>query len=239
MPRATCTSTSGRGRPTASSRASRSTRWSPPRTPTRAASATPATSRCGRARSRASRSRRSGTRRGAQDARAGTSSARRCRAATSARSSTSTAAGSTCASRITRTNWRSPPPPATRFARYWVHNGLVTVGDQKMSKSLGNFLLAEDVLRERDPLVVRYALAAAHYRSSLDITPSSFDEAESALDRIRTLPRAGRPARGEFGWFSLRQRRLRRSDGRRPRRAAGARRRPRARARGQHGAGCR
>ncbi|WP_243073881.1 cysteine--tRNA ligase [Microbacterium sp. SS28] len=79
------------------------------------------------------------------------------------------------------------------FARYWVHNGLVTVGAQKMSKSLFNFILAEDVLRERDPLVVRYALAAAHYRSSLDITPSTFDEAEAALDRIRTfLHRAAR-----------------------------------------------
>jgi len=73
------------------------------------------------------------------------------------------------------------------FARYWVHNGLVTVGDQKMSKSLGNFLLADDVLRERDPLVIRYALAAAHYRSSLDITASSFDEAEAALERIRSF----------------------------------------------------
>lgn len=73
------------------------------------------------------------------------------------------------------------------FARYWVHNGLVTVGGQKMSKSLFNFILAEDVLRERDPLVVRYALAAAHYRSSLDITGTSFDEAEAAVDRIRTF----------------------------------------------------
>jgi cysteinyl-tRNA synthetase len=71
------------------------------------------------------------------------------------------------------------------FARYWVHNGLVTVGDLKMSKSLGNFLLAADVLRERDPLVVRYALAAAHYRSSLDVSDSSFEEADAALDRIR------------------------------------------------------
>lgn len=73
------------------------------------------------------------------------------------------------------------------FARYWVHNGLVTVGDQKMSKSLGNFLLAEDVLRERDPQVVRYALGAAHYRSSLDLTPASFDEAEAALGRIQSF----------------------------------------------------
>ena len=79
------------------------------------------------------------------------------------------------------------------FARYWVHNGLVTVGDQKMSKSLGNVLLARAVLAERAPLVVRYALAAAHYRSNLDITSSSFDEAEAALDRIRTfLVRADR-----------------------------------------------
>ncbi|GAA1465424.1 cysteine--tRNA ligase [Microbacterium thalassium] len=73
------------------------------------------------------------------------------------------------------------------FAQYWIHNGLVTVGDQKMSKSLGNFILADDLLAARDPLVVRYALAAAHYRSSLDITESSFDEAEAALERIRTF----------------------------------------------------
>ena len=73
------------------------------------------------------------------------------------------------------------------FARYWVHNGLVTVGDQKMTKSLGNFLLAEDVLAAHDPLVVRYVLVSAHYRSSLDISASSFDEAEAALDRIRSF----------------------------------------------------
>jgi cysteinyl-tRNA synthetase len=86
------------------------------------------------------------------------------------------------------------------FARHWVHNGLVTVGGQKMSKSLFNFILAEDVLRERDPLVVRYALGAAHYRSSLDITESTFDEAESALDRIRTfLSRAARSLAGGDG----------------------------------------
>ena len=73
------------------------------------------------------------------------------------------------------------------FAQYWVHNGLVTVNGQKMSKSLGNFTLAADVLAERDPLVVRYALAAAHYRSSLDLTASSWDEADAALGRIGTF----------------------------------------------------
>ena len=73
------------------------------------------------------------------------------------------------------------------FARYWVHNGLVTVDGQKMSKSLGNFTLAADVLAERDPLVVRYALAGAHYRSSLDVSDRGFDEARAALDRIATF----------------------------------------------------
>ena len=70
------------------------------------------------------------------------------------------------------------------FAQYWVHNGLVTVDGQKMSKSLGNFTLAADVLSAHDPLVVRYALAAAHYRSNLDLSDSSWSEAEAALARI-------------------------------------------------------
>jgi len=89
------------------------------------------------------------------------------------------------------------------FARYWVHNGLVTVGDQKMSKSLGNFLLADDVLRGRDPLVVRYALAAAHYRSSLDIGPGTFDEAEAALDRIRTFQQRAARTLGADSWLTV------------------------------------
>lgn len=73
------------------------------------------------------------------------------------------------------------------FARYWVHNGLVTVDGQKMSKSLGNFTLAADVLDDHDPRVVRYALAAAHYRSSLDVSDRAFAEAASALERISTF----------------------------------------------------
>ncbi|MFE6997501.1 cysteine--tRNA ligase [Microbacterium sp. NPDC057659] len=90
------------------------------------------------------------------------------------------------------------------FARYWVHNGLVTVGGQKMSKSLGNFILASQMLDEFDPLVARYALAAAHYRSSLDVTESSFVEADAAMGRIRSfLDRAARlPA--EFAWSAER-----------------------------------
>ncbi|PTT21065.1 cysteine--tRNA ligase [Microbacterium sp. HMWF026] len=85
------------------------------------------------------------------------------------------------------------------FARYWVHNGLVTVDGQKMSKSLGNFTLASDILESHDPLVVRYALASAHYRSTLDLSEASWAEAETALGRIRTfLDRAKRVV--EPGW---------------------------------------
>ncbi|MBF0815053.1 cysteine--tRNA ligase [Microbacterium paludicola] len=70
------------------------------------------------------------------------------------------------------------------FARFWVHNGLVTVDGQKMSKSLGNFTLAHDLLAARPAPVVRYALAAAHYRSSLDVSEGALDEAAAALGRI-------------------------------------------------------
>jgi len=73
------------------------------------------------------------------------------------------------------------------FARYWVHNGLVTVDGQKMSKSLGNFTLALEFLDGVDPLVARYALLAAHYRSSLDLSASTLPEAEAALGRIRSF----------------------------------------------------
>lgn len=82
------------------------------------------------------------------------------------------------------------------FARFWVHNGLVTVDGQKMSKSLGNFVLAADVLAQRDPLTVRYGLLAAHYRSNLDVSAKTWDEADAALERIRSfLTRALRALR--------------------------------------------
>ena len=70
------------------------------------------------------------------------------------------------------------------FARYWVHNGLVTVGGQKMSKSLGNSIFASELLAEAQPMVVRYLLGAAHYRSSLDVGPNALAEAGAALDRV-------------------------------------------------------
>jgi cysteinyl-tRNA synthetase len=73
------------------------------------------------------------------------------------------------------------------FARYWVHNGLVNVGGQKMSKSLGNSVYAGELLELASPLAVRYLLGAAHYRSTLDYSPTSLAEAEAAVDRIRSF----------------------------------------------------
>ncbi|BDZ63701.1 cysteine--tRNA ligase [Agromyces mangrovi Wang et al. 2018] len=70
------------------------------------------------------------------------------------------------------------------FAEYWVHNGLVNVSGQKMSKSLGNSVYAADLLGRARPLVVRYLLGQAHYRSTLDYSPASIGEAEAALERI-------------------------------------------------------
>ncbi|MGN6743354.1 MAG: cysteine--tRNA ligase, partial [Amnibacterium sp.] len=72
----------------------------------------------------------------------------------------------------------------TAFARLWVHNGLVTVNGQKMSKSLGNSVFASDLLGAARPVVVRYALAAAHYRSDRDFQDGSLVEAEEAVARI-------------------------------------------------------
>ena len=73
------------------------------------------------------------------------------------------------------------------FATYWVHNGLVNVDGQKMSKSLGNSLFAADFLTLARPLVVRYYLISAHYRSTIDYHDGSLVEAEAALDRIETF----------------------------------------------------
>ncbi|HEY8281166.1 MAG TPA: cysteine--tRNA ligase [Leifsonia sp.] len=70
------------------------------------------------------------------------------------------------------------------FARYWVHNGLVHVNGQKMSKSLGNSVYAADLLGAARPLVIRYYLGSAHYRSTIDFHDGSLAEAEAALDRI-------------------------------------------------------
>lgn len=78
------------------------------------------------------------------------------------------------------------------FANYWLHNGLVNVAGQKMSKSLGNSIFAKDLLAAGSALAVRFWLGSANYRSILDYSDSSLVEAQTNLDRI-----AGFQARAE------------------------------------------
>jgi cysteinyl-tRNA synthetase len=79
------------------------------------------------------------------------------------------------------------------FARYWLHNAWVTVKGQKMGKSLGNALEVRHLLEETRPIVLRYYLTAAHYRSMIEYHPGSLDEAAAAVERIEGfLERASR-----------------------------------------------
>jgi cysteinyl-tRNA synthetase len=70
------------------------------------------------------------------------------------------------------------------FANYWVHNAWVTMGGEKMGKSLGNALLVSEITKVARPLVVRYYLGAAHYRSTIEYHEGSLRDAEAAVDRI-------------------------------------------------------
>lgn len=70
------------------------------------------------------------------------------------------------------------------FAKYWLHNGLVNTGGQKMSKSLGNSLFASDLLSAARPIVLRYFLGSAHYRSVLEFSAESLEEAAAAFGRV-------------------------------------------------------
>jgi cysteinyl-tRNA synthetase len=70
------------------------------------------------------------------------------------------------------------------FARYWVHNGLVNVDSEKMSKSIGNVLLLRDLLGEHPGEAVRLGLLSAHYRQPLDWTERLPREARRRLDRM-------------------------------------------------------
>jgi cysteinyl-tRNA synthetase len=71
------------------------------------------------------------------------------------------------------------------FATTWLHNGLVTVGGKKMSKSTGNVLGLNNVLAETDWVTARYLLLASHYRSPMDVHDGAIAEAAAAWDRIR------------------------------------------------------
>lgn len=85
------------------------------------------------------------------------------------------------------------------FARYWVHNGFVNIDQEKMSKSLGNFLMIKDVRQQYHPETIRLFLLSNHYRSPVDFTDRAMDEARSGLDRIYTFLERAEAAVGSPG----------------------------------------
>jgi cysteinyl-tRNA synthetase len=73
-----------------------------------------------------------------------------------------------------------------KFVNYWMHNGFVRVDDTKMSKSLGNFFTLRDIFAKYDPEVVRFFIVRAHYRSPINYTDATLDDARAALTRLYT-----------------------------------------------------
>lgn len=72
------------------------------------------------------------------------------------------------------------------FVRYWLHNGFITVNEEKMSKSLGNFFLVVDILEHFRPEVLRFFILSTHYRSPLDFSDERLQEAGRSLERLKT-----------------------------------------------------
>ena len=90
------------------------------------------------------------------------------------------------------------------YANYWLHNGFLNMGDEKMSKSIGNVTLAHDLLKQQPGEVIRWALLAAHYRQPLAWTDDQLAQARNSLDhlygvlgRARHVPAGGSAALAE------------------------------------------
>ncbi|GHP15219.1 cysteine--tRNA ligase [Lentilactobacillus fungorum] len=75
-----------------------------------------------------------------------------------------------------------------QFVKYWMHNGFVTIGEdnEKMSKSLGNFITVHDLLKQLDGQVIRLLMATTHYRRPIQYSDSSVQEAKSNLKKLQT-----------------------------------------------------
>ena len=72
------------------------------------------------------------------------------------------------------------------FARYWLHNGYINIDNEKMSKSLGNFVLVHDIIQHVDPQVLRFFMLSVHYRHPINYNEELLENAKTALDRLRT-----------------------------------------------------
>ncbi|MBU3601391.1 cysteine--tRNA ligase [Polynucleobacter sp. AM-25C3] len=90
------------------------------------------------------------------------------------------------------------------FVNYWMHNGHIRVNEEKMSKSLGNFFLIRDVLKNFDPEVLRFFMLRAHYRSPINYSDAQLEEARSGLVRLYTalaqVPASSQPVDPHSPW---------------------------------------
>ncbi len=71
-----------------------------------------------------------------------------------------------------------------KFAKYWIHHGLLTIDGKKMSKSLGNFVTIQDILKKYEPNVLKLFFLSAHYGSPMDFTYSGLDQTKKAYEKI-------------------------------------------------------
>jgi cysteinyl-tRNA synthetase len=74
--------------------------------------------------------------------------------------------------------------PGSRFARYWMHNGMLQLNGEKMSKSLGNFFTVREILAKAPAEAIRLLILRTHYRSELDFSDQGLAEAKRELDRF-------------------------------------------------------
>ncbi|MFC0559097.1 cysteine--tRNA ligase [Halalkalibacter alkalisediminis] len=72
------------------------------------------------------------------------------------------------------------------MANYWLHNGFINIDNEKMSKSLGNFVLANEIIRQHSAEVVRFFMLTAHYRSPINFSDELLEGAKSGLERLKT-----------------------------------------------------
>jgi cysteinyl-tRNA synthetase len=72
-----------------------------------------------------------------------------------------------------------------KFANYWMHNGYITIDDEKMSKSKGNFFTVRDILKEYEGEVVRFFLLSGHYRNPVNFSREMMEQAKNGLTRIK------------------------------------------------------
>ncbi|WP_114166662.1 cysteine--tRNA ligase [Exiguobacterium sp. TNDT2] len=73
----------------------------------------------------------------------------------------------------------------TKFANYWLHNGFINIENEKMSKSLGNFLLVHEALKEVDAMVLRFFMLSVHYRHPINYSRELIEQAANGWDRIK------------------------------------------------------